>query len=59
MWWEEYTTKVDKCCVRRKKSGEGGKSILHHSYAGKDYAQQGEVRSASVDELPIDEVYSN
>ena len=30
--------------------------VLHHSYRGKDYAQQSEVRSASVDKLPTDEV---
>ena len=54
MWWEEYTTKVDKCKTRRK-SGKGGKSI-----AGEGLCTRNEHRrSASVDEVPTDEVRSN
>ena len=30
MKWEEYVTKVDRCCAMRKRLGEGGKSTLHH-----------------------------
>ena len=41
--------------VLRRKSGKGG--VWHHSYRGKDYAQQSEHgRRASVDEVPIDEI---
>ena len=32
MNWEEYVTRVDRCCAMRKRLGKDGESTLHHCY---------------------------